>query len=160
MYLYTLPETFNGSNVWCKAAEKCSYCSNRCDQHWEKSMMKCSGHQRLQLVTGSTVHWWLEQELWLSLWPHSWQYKCVISTNTHRYHQSQDVHEGEEVEPEDEGVGEVGQCHGVPNGGDGGNGDGETGGEAPHTEEDHQKTNQEIHCIFYQIGIEQSILQT
>ena len=88
------------------------------------------------------------------------QNESIISTNTKSYHYCQDVHEREEGESEDDGVGEVGEAQGVGDGSETGDGDCETSSEAPDGEEDDNESKQEITSILYQVGIKQGIFQT
>ena len=86
--------------------------------------------------------------------------ESIISTNSQSNDNCKDVHEGEEGESEDNGVGEVGEAQGVRDGSETCDCDGEAGCEAPHREEDDQESKQEITCILYQIRVEQGIFQT
>ena len=88
------------------------------------------------------------------------EYECVIRAHPESNDHGEDVHEGEEGEAEDEGVGEVSKAQGGRYGGERGQGDGEGGGVGPYQQHDQHQGEEQVGGVLQQIGIEQSILQT
>ena len=108
-------------------------------------MVEGVGHQALQLggADGAAL-----------VLPHSGEDEGVVSTHTEGNDHCQDVHEGEEWESEDEGVGEVGESKREPDRGDGSDGDSETSGEAPDGEEDQEESEEEVGGVLKQVSVE------
>ena len=94
-----------------------------------------------------TVHWPAE-------------YKCVIRADPESDHRGQDVHEGEEGEAEDEGVGEEGQAQRGRDGWERGYCDGQGGRVGPHEQRDQHQREQQVRGVLQEVGVEQGILQT
>ena len=114
-------------------------------------MLEGVGHQSLELGAGFGGR---------LLLPNPGQDEGVVRPDPQGDDDCQDVHEGEEWKSEDEGVGEVGQAEREANGGDGGDGDGQTGGEAPDWEENKKDSIEQVGGVLHQVGVEQSVLQS
>ena len=153
---FSWPEALDGSDVGYSRAEEGRGGGETGDQHAEDGVLQRAAHQALQLALPGR----LLQLLSLLLGPHPGQDERIIGPNPEGDDHCQDVHEGEEWESEDEGVGEVCEAKRERNGSDGGDGDGEAGGEAPDREEDQEQSKEEVRGVLYQVSVEQSVLQS
>ena len=78
---------------------------------------------------------------------------------TNGYHSGEEVHEWEEVDPEDEGVDEVGQGERVEDGEEGGEGEEEGLRVAEDEEDDQAHGHSEVDGVLEQVLVEQGVLQ-
>ena len=148
--LLLLPEAFDCGNIGDVWTEESHGGGDGSDEHGEERVVEGVGHQGLQLGGGGAG----------LLLPHPGQDERIVGPNPEGDDHCQDVHEGEEWESEDEGVGEVCEAKRERNGSDGGDGDGEAGGEAPDREEDQEQSKEEVRGVLYQVSVEQSVLQS